>query len=128
MSTKDGAAVLLQGLTVLTMIREAHEAKRGEYILVRDGSLRVYESAPRARVLWRSTRSHAPGSSAWLERHCAKAEDDLHRRTIPALTPSLPLLSRFMPLLEVSACFSARCGSRLSVVCHSGSCHWIAQY
>jgi len=34
MSTKDGAAVLLQGLTVLSMIREAHEAKKGQYILV----------------------------------------------------------------------------------------------
>lgn len=33
-STRDGAASLLQGLTVLTMIREACEAKKGQYILV----------------------------------------------------------------------------------------------
>ncbi|KAL7008761.1 NADPH:quinone reductase [Cystobasidiomycetes sp. EMM_F5] len=33
-STADGAAVLLQGLTTLTMIREAHPAQKGQYILV----------------------------------------------------------------------------------------------
>jgi NADPH2:quinone reductase len=33
-STKDGATVLLQGLTCLTMIREAHPVKKGEYVLV----------------------------------------------------------------------------------------------
>lgn len=33
-STKDGAASLLQGLTVLSMIKEACEAKKGQYILV----------------------------------------------------------------------------------------------
>lgn len=34
-STRDGAASLLQGLTVLSMIKEACEAKKGQYILVR---------------------------------------------------------------------------------------------
>ncbi|ORY68759.1 quinone oxidoreductase [Pseudomassariella vexata] len=33
-STRDGAAVLLQGLTALTLLRDAHEVKPGETILV----------------------------------------------------------------------------------------------
>ncbi|CAD6573574.1 MAG: NADPH:quinone reductase [Cyphobasidiales sp. Tagirdzhanova-0007] len=34
MSTRDGAAIFLQGLTVVTLIKDAHEAKKGQYILV----------------------------------------------------------------------------------------------
>ncbi|BGP58665.1 hypothetical protein JCM8202_006359 [Rhodotorula sphaerocarpa] len=33
-STRDAATVLLQGLTALTLVKEAHEVKRGQYILV----------------------------------------------------------------------------------------------
>lgn len=33
-STKDAATVLLQGLTALTIVKEAHEVKPGQFVLV----------------------------------------------------------------------------------------------
>ncbi|GAA5988645.1 hypothetical protein JCM10908_003654 [Rhodotorula pacifica] len=33
-STRDAATVLVQGLTALTFVKEAHEVKKGQYILV----------------------------------------------------------------------------------------------